>query len=65
MIRGLVNREIAAILTVSPNTVRNHLVAVFRKMNVSTRAELVFVASSYREEQARRAAMPGWVKYLG
>jgi DNA-binding CsgD family transcriptional regulator len=41
--RGLSNREIVAILRRSPNTVRNQLVAIFKKLDVSTRSELVFV----------------------
>ncbi|MEZ4327423.1 MAG: helix-turn-helix transcriptional regulator [Polyangiales bacterium] len=38
--RGLTNREIAGLVGSSENTVRNHLVAVYRKLDVSTRAEL-------------------------
>jgi DNA-binding CsgD family transcriptional regulator len=38
--RGLRNAEIAALLGVSKLTVRNHLVEIFRKTGVSTRAEL-------------------------
>ncbi|WP_437939206.1 response regulator transcription factor [Sorangium sp. So ce341] len=39
--RGLRNAEIAELLRVSPNTVRNHLAAAFRKADVTTRTELV------------------------
>jgi DNA-binding CsgD family transcriptional regulator len=38
---GYTNREIAAALGTSPNTVRNQLAALFSKMGASTRAELV------------------------
>jgi DNA-binding CsgD family transcriptional regulator len=41
--RGLTNGEIAKILGRSSHTVRNQLAVVFRKMHVSTRAELAFV----------------------
>ena len=40
--RGLTNPEIAGVLSISPNTVRNRLAAVFRKLDVSRRAELVY-----------------------
>lgn len=38
--RGLTNAEIAALVGVSSNTVRNQLASIFRKLGVSTRAEL-------------------------
>lgn len=38
---GYTNREIAAALGTSPNTVRNQLATLFHKMGASTRAELV------------------------
>lgn len=44
--RGFRNAEIASILRISPNTVRNHIVSAFRKADVSTRAELVFAMTS-------------------
>lgn len=56
--RGLQNREIAALVGVSPLTVRNQLGAVFRKAEVSTRAELAFVASSAERRASGRAATP-------
>ena len=46
VVRGLQNREIAAVLGRSPLTVRNQLVSVFRKANVSSRAELAFLIAS-------------------
>lgn len=39
--RGLQNTEIAHVLGTSPATVRNQLHAIFRKLHVTTRAELV------------------------
>jgi DNA-binding CsgD family transcriptional regulator len=39
--RGFTNREIGLACGTSPNTVRNQLVSLFRKANVSTRVELV------------------------
>jgi DNA-binding CsgD family transcriptional regulator len=41
--RGLTNAEIAKVLGRSTHTVRNQLAVVFRKLHVSTRAELAFV----------------------
>jgi DNA-binding CsgD family transcriptional regulator len=50
--RGLTNREVASILSLSPNTVRNYLATTFRKLDVTTRAELVFVLA-----EAKRLSM--------
>lgn len=44
--RGLRNAEIANLCGCSPYTVRNQLVAVFRKLGVSTRAELAMCVCS-------------------
>jgi DNA-binding CsgD family transcriptional regulator len=41
LVLGYTNREIALALDTSPNTVRNQLASLFRKSEVSTRAELV------------------------
>ena len=43
LVRGLQNPEIAACLGTSKHTVRNQVQRVFRKLDVSTRAELVAV----------------------
>jgi DNA-binding NarL/FixJ family response regulator len=43
--RGLTNPEIARVLGVSTHTVRNQLASVFRKLQVSRRAELVYIVS--------------------
>jgi DNA-binding NarL/FixJ family response regulator len=41
--RGLTNAEIAGVLGVSRHTIRNQLASVFTKLEVSRRAELVYV----------------------
>lgn len=42
-VRGLTNQEVAGLLGTSPNTVRNTLVEVFKKVGVSRRSELAFI----------------------
>jgi DNA-binding CsgD family transcriptional regulator len=49
--KGLQNPEIAQVLGISPNTVRNNLVNVFRKLGVTTRSELVMICTG---TEARR-----------
>ena len=44
--RGLRNREIAAVCGTSPNTVRNQLVSIFEKLEVTTRGELIARAAA-------------------
>jgi len=41
--RGLTNPEIAEVLGVSRHTIRNQVASVFGKLQVSRRAELVYV----------------------
>jgi DNA-binding NarL/FixJ family response regulator len=41
--RGLTNAEIAEVLGVSRHTIRNQLASVFTKLEVSRRAELVYL----------------------
>ena len=44
LVTGLTNREIAHVLGNSENTVRNHTISVFAKLDVSDRAEAVSAA---------------------
>jgi DNA-binding NarL/FixJ family response regulator len=44
LVSGLTNREIAAVLGNSENTVRNHTISIFAKLYVSDRAEAVSAA---------------------
>jgi DNA-binding NarL/FixJ family response regulator len=41
--RGLTNREIAALLVLSVNTVRNRVASAFKRAGASRRAELVYL----------------------
>jgi len=45
---GDTNREIAARLKISENTVKRHLMHIFNKMGVSTRVELALFATHHR-----------------
>ena len=44
LVTGLTNREIARVLGNSENTVRNHTISIFAKLDVSDRAEAVSAA---------------------
>jgi DNA-binding NarL/FixJ family response regulator len=44
--RGFANAECAEILTVSPNTIGTHVKNIYRKLEVNSRAEALFEASS-------------------
>ena len=46
---GRTNDEIAAILVVSPDTVRSHLKAIFGRLNVHSRDEAAAAARRLRE----------------
>ena len=46
--KGLTNEEIAAILGIGANGVKNHLRAIFLSLGVSTRAEAAALATSLR-----------------
>ena len=48
---GKSNDDISIILGISPNTVKNHLKKIFKKMNVSTRAQAVALYQSEIESQ--------------
>jgi DNA-binding CsgD family transcriptional regulator len=58
VIRGLTNKEVAGLLGTSPNTVRNTLVEIFRKVGVSRRSELSFVATVAGGEARLRRGDP-------
>lgn len=45
VVRGLTNREIASVLGISANTVRNRLAECFRLLGASTRTEALFILS--------------------
>jgi len=55
--RGLSNQEIAAELFLSPHTVRDHLKAIFAKVGVTSRGELV--AKLFAEHYAPAMHLPG------
>jgi len=67
--RGFSNPEVAALLRVSRHTVRNQLVSVFRKAEVSSRAELVFAMTSplephWQRQSARRQRRDAWRTFV-
>lgn len=41
MVKGLMNKEIASVLCLSENTVKTHVKSIFKKLEVSDRAEAV------------------------
>jgi DNA-binding CsgD family transcriptional regulator len=57
--RGLTNGDVAAILGTSVHTVRNQLASVFRKVNVSSRTELLFVLGSGADGADNLLSAPG------
>ncbi|MDQ3957246.1 MAG: helix-turn-helix transcriptional regulator [Actinomycetota bacterium] len=57
VMEGLTNPQIASRLFVSAQTVKTHMKNVFRKLGVSSRAELAAVAAR-REVMERPAAAP-------
>lgn len=46
--RGLSDPEIGGILGLSPNTIRNHVAALYRKLHVHRRSALVIWAFEHR-----------------
>lgn len=45
--QGLRNKEIAAQMGISENTVKTHLNSIYQKLNVSSRAQLILYAQKY------------------
>ena len=43
VVKGLSNKEIAALLHISPSTVKNHLYAIYKKLNITNRVALMAV----------------------
>lgn len=56
--RGLRNAEIATLLHLQTNTVRNYIAELFRRTRVSNRAELTYLMNtqSYKEDPSARGA---------
>lgn len=46
LLQGATNKEISRDLSLSPSTVKNHISAVFRALNVSSRTQAVIAAAS-------------------
>jgi DNA-binding CsgD family transcriptional regulator len=66
VLRGLTNPEIASVLGISTNTVRNRLAASFKKLGVSTRTEAAFVLrESCRSDNPIEPDLAVYQKILG
>ena len=58
VVKGLQNAEIAMLARISTNTVRNTLAKVFEKVGVTTRSELAYAATTYRNPKGRSTLAP-------
>jgi len=56
---GLSNREIAARLQLSENTIANYEFRIFEKLGISGRVEAVLYASSCMQEARNESPQPG------
>lgn len=54
--RGLTNKEVARVLTLSEKTVKHYMTSIMQKLHVRNRTELVLVASTKLDGDERRAA---------
>ncbi|HTU62271.1 MAG TPA: helix-turn-helix transcriptional regulator [Polyangiales bacterium] len=52
LVRGLTNREIADVLGISANTVRNRLAVCFKLLGASTRTEALFILNQAKDERS-------------
>ena len=52
--KGMKNREIAELLDLSENTVKNHLFRIFRQLGISNRAELILYLCSQKPSVAKK-----------
>ena len=59
LMQGLRNREIASTLSITEQTVKNHLRTIFDKLGVSDRLELVLYAIHHKMELAPQAPPTG------
>ncbi|HLG43560.1 MAG TPA: helix-turn-helix transcriptional regulator, partial [Nitrospirales bacterium] len=55
---GVSNREIARRLRVTERTVKAHLMAIFRKLDLPGRVRLALLASEYDRDPAKASTRP-------
>ena len=53
--RGLTNKEVARVLTLSEKTVKHYMTSIMQKLQVRNRTELVLIASSKASAEERRS----------
>ena len=51
---GMKNREIAELLDISENTVKNHLFRIFERLGISSRGELILYLYSQKPYVAKK-----------
>jgi len=64
VLQGKTNTEIGEVLFISLNTVKNHLKAIYRKMEVSSRAEAVarYMVDADHEKDGSELTSCGWLE---